>query len=111
MELYTIHVRGPRLRVVGEAGPLAVIPPLWALWEGLWLTAIVMISAMLAVAVLKPVAGGALWLGLIVLAFTEGASLARAELALRGWREAGIAEAGSEAGAEELYLTGRAVTP
>jgi len=111
MALYTIHVRGRGLRVVGEAGPLAAIPPLWALWEGLWLTALVMLGAILAVAVLKPLAGGALWLALVGLAWAEGASLARAELALRGWREAGLALAESEAGAEELYLTGRAVQP
>ena len=111
MALYTIHARGRRLRVVGEAGPLAAIPPLWAVWEGLWLTALLMLGAIAAVATLAPLAGGALWLALIALAWAEGASLARAELALCGWREAGVALAESPEGAEELYLTGQAVQP
>jgi len=54
---------------------------------------------------------GLVSMALVGLAWAEGASLARAELALRGWREAGLALAESEAGAEELYLTGRAVQP
>jgi len=111
MDLYTIHARDGDLRVVGEAGALAAIPPLWALWQGLWLGCLAMILALLAVAALKPLAGGALWLGLIALVWTEGASLARLEWRLRGWREVGVALADSEEGAEELHLTGRAVAP
>ena len=112
MELYTIHARGQGLRVVGDAaGPLAAIPPLWALWQGLWITLIVMIAVLAGVAALKPAAGGAVWLGLIALVWTEGATLTRIELRLRGWREVGVAQADSEEGAEELYLTGRAVHP
>ena len=112
MRIYTIHGRrrGSALRVVGEAGPLAVVPPLWAVWEGLWLTALAMIAALVAVAALHPLGLGIVWIGLAGLAFGDGDSLARAELRLRGWRELGVAQAASEEGAEELYLAGRAVS-
>ena len=110
MDLYTIHARGAEIRVVGEpAGPLAAIPPLWALWERLWITALLMILAIALVGAFKPMAGGLVWLGLIGLSWGEGATLTRLELRLRGWREVAVTQADSESGAEELYLTGRAV--
>lgn len=111
MDLFTIHTKGNDLRIVGESGPLAVIPPLWAAWEGLWITFVLMVVAIGVVAVLAPLGLGVIVLGLIAITVAEGATLTRTELGLRGWREVGVAQAESEAGAEELYLTGRAVTP
>ena len=110
--LYTIHRKGVGgLRVVGDGfSALALLaPPVWLAWRGLWIAAAALVALLVAVglavtpAAVLPVMSG---VGL-VFAF-EGASVVRAELRLRGWREAACVEARSEAGAEELYVTGRA---
>ncbi|MEM6973899.1 MAG: DUF2628 domain-containing protein [Pseudomonadota bacterium] len=110
--LFTIHQRrgGDRLRIVGDGRHvLAVIPPIWALWRGLYLTLITMIGGLVAIAMVAPAAIGTLYLGYVLLAYLEGASLERAELKLRGWGEVGLAEARTEEGAEEAWVTGHAV--
>ncbi|MEO1277117.1 MAG: hypothetical protein AAFV96_17685 [Pseudomonadota bacterium] len=113
--LYTIHTRRgdeTRLRIVGDGRhPLAVIPPVWAIWRGLWIVFLIELAALVTMAVVLPTAVGTLYLGLLLLTFLEGATLERAELALRGWEEVGVAEARTEEGAEEEYRMGRAVLP
>ncbi|MEM1343189.1 MAG: hypothetical protein AAGI34_01260 [Pseudomonadota bacterium] len=111
--LYTVHSRrdSDRLKTVTESGPLSVVPPLWAAWNGLWLMVLLMLGAMATIAVLQPLALGTVWAALIALAYAEGDTLARIELRLRGWREVGVVEAASEAGAEELYIDGHAADP
>jgi hypothetical protein len=97
------------LRVVGDRFSFLalLLLPLWLVWERLWLTALVLIVLLVAVALLAPLAVSPVLYGAGAIAAFEGASLIRAELSLRGWREVAAVEARSEAGAEELYLTGQ----
>ena len=108
--LYTVHSRGRpnELHVIGEARRwLGLVPPVWALWNGLWITLAAMLALLAATFVFWPAFFGPLWLGLVVLCLLEGAEIERLEYRLRGWREVGAVEARSPAGAEELFLTGR----
>lgn len=114
--LYTVHLAdGAEPRFVDDGFSILalIVPPVWAIWHGLWITlgAIVAVgvgAAMLAVFI-NPIAASPINLGLgLVLAF-EGGAIARWELGLRGWREAGVVEAVTEEGAEELFLSGQAV--
>ncbi|MEM9783246.1 MAG: hypothetical protein AAF899_12315 [Pseudomonadota bacterium] len=110
--LYTIHQRrtGDAVRVIGDGRhALAVVPPVWALWRGLWASLIVMIAGLVGLAFVAPAAVGTLYLGFVLLAFLEGATIERAELWLRGWREIAVAEARTPEGAEEAWVTGHAV--
>ncbi|MEO1469709.1 MAG: hypothetical protein AAFV86_11660 [Pseudomonadota bacterium] len=113
--LYTIHTLGgreDRLRIIGDARhALAILPPVWAVWRGLWITAILMVAAIIAAAVFAPLATSTVYVAILILVFLEGSTIERAELRLRGWEEVGIAEARSEEGAEEQYRQGRAVLP
>ena len=109
--LYTIHRKGERgLRVVGDRfDALALLlPPVWIVWHGLWLTGAALVVVLFAAAAFTPFAILPVMSGAALIFATEGASVIRAELRLRRWREAGVVEARSEAGAEELYLTGQA---
>jgi hypothetical protein len=112
--LYTIHAReggGDELRVVGDARhPLGVVPPVWALWRGLWITLGIELVVLLALLFLAQPFFGTVYLGFVLLTVLEGSTLERAELRLRGWREVGVTEARSEEGAEEDYREGRTVT-
>ncbi|MDT8343791.1 MAG: hypothetical protein RQ752_05110 [Thermohalobaculum sp.] len=108
-ELFTLHSRGrpDELIAVGDhRHPLGVIPPFWALWRGLWLTAACMAALMGAAVLLHPAAAGTIWGALIAVTVFEGSALERLEWRIRGWREVGLVEARSEEGAEELYLRG-----
>lgn len=108
VDLWTVHARpgASDLAVVGEAGAMAAVPPIWALWHGDWPVLGAMLAALGAAAALEPAAVGTVWLGLAALTWTEGATLRRLSLRLLGWREVAAVVAGSEAGAEEAYLTG-----
>jgi hypothetical protein len=109
--LYTVHRKGVRgMRVVGDGfSTLALLLwPAWLLWHGLWITGLALIALMAAAAAVSPFAVLVVSSGASLVFALEGASVIRAELRLRGWREAGCVEARSEAGAEELYLTGQA---
>jgi hypothetical protein len=108
--LYTVHRKGERgLRVVADrfSWLALLLLPVWLVWERLWLTALALVALLAAVALLAPLAVSPVLYGAGAIAAFEGASLIRAELRLRGWREAAAVEARTEAGAEELYLTGR----
>lgn len=108
--LYTLHSHTNRaeVRVVGEGSWLAVIPPLWAVWEGYWLTALGMVVLMILALVLHPLGMPFVYAALAYIAYGDGDTLGRLELRLRGWREVGAVEARSPEGAEELYLKGEA---
>lgn len=109
--IYTIHQHrdGERIRVVGPPGWHAVIAPLWAAWEGLWIVGILMIAALAAVLQIAPLAFVTVLIGFGFMASLDGDAIMRAELRLRGWREVGVVEARSLEGAEELYREGRAL--
>ena len=109
--VYTVHRKGERgLRVVADrfSWLALLLLPVWLIWERLWLTALALAVLLVAVALLAPLAVSPVLYGAGAIAAFEGASLIRAELALRGWREAAAVEARTAAGAEELYLTGQA---
>jgi hypothetical protein len=108
-EIFTIHSRGRagELIAVGDhRHPLGIVPPFWALWRGLWMTAAVMAAIMGLATVFHPLAAGSVWVALIAITVFEGSALERLEWRLRGWREVGVVEARTEEGAEELYLKG-----
>jgi hypothetical protein len=113
--LYTIHTRADReddLRIVADAShPLGVVPPVFAIWRGLWISAGAMVLVLVLLALLAPAFLGTVYLGLVLVTVMEGSALERAELRLRGWEEVALAEARSEEGAEEDYRQGRAVSP
>ncbi|MEL6218733.1 MAG: hypothetical protein AAFR79_09740 [Pseudomonadota bacterium] len=106
--IYTVHAhpKADHLETVGEASKLAAVPPLWAAYEGLWITLGALLALYAAVAVFVPLAFGAVFFGTVLIAAFDGGSLHRLELRLRGWREVGIVEAGSHEAAEELFVTG-----
>lgn len=109
--LYTVHRKGERgLRVVGDRFSFLALLflPGWLIWERLWITAIGTVAVLVVAALITPLAVSPVLYGVGAIAAFEGASLIRAELSLRGWREVAAVEARTEAGAEELYLTGRA---
>jgi len=113
--LHTVHAHrrgGETLVVVGDGThPLAVVPPVWAIWRGLWINLGVQIALFVAAAWVMPGDIGIVWIGFVVLILLEGPTLERLEWRLRGWREVAWADAASEEGAEEAYLTGKANTP
>ena len=107
---YTVHSRGrPNevLVVADRKHKLGVLPPVWALWRGLWIAFVAIVALLAAALLFQPLIFSTLWLGLAVLATLEGAAVERLELRLRGWREVGLVEARSDEGAEELFMTGR----
>ena len=107
--LYTVHRKGERgMRVVGDGVDwlALVLWPAWLLWHGLWISAGVVVVLLVVAAAVTPFAVLPAACGIGLICTFEGASIIRAELRLRGWREAGCVEARSAAGAEELYLTG-----
>ena len=110
VDLYTVQSRGRpnELHVVGEGRRwLGLVPPFWALWNGLWIMLAVTLALLAGAFVFWPALFGALWLALAVLSVLEGAEIERLDYRLRGWREVGVVEARSPEGAEELFLTGQ----
>ena len=111
MRLYTVHHKGSGdIRVVADRfdGFALALPPLWAVWHGLWITLAVQVLLVALAALWAPSAALVVFYGLAVIAGFEGGAVRRAELRLRRWREAGVVEARSPEGAEELYLRGEA---
>ena len=109
--LYTVHRKGQRgLRVVGDRFSLLALLflPGWLVWERLWLTTLALAALLVVAALIAPVALSPVLYGAGAICAFESASVIRAELSLRGWHEAAVVEARTEAGAEELYLTGQA---
>ena len=110
--LYTVHHKGfGDIRVVADRfdGFALALPPLWAVWHGLWITLAVQVLLVALAALWSPLAVAPAFAGLALILSFEGAAVRRAELRLRRWREAGVVEAGSPEGAEELFFRGEAV--
>ena len=107
--LYTVHRKGTHgLRFVGDGFSLfaLLVPPVWAIWHGLWITLVAMIGILVLATMYHPFAVSPVLYGLgLILAF-DGGPIRRLELSLRGWREVSVVEARSEEGAEELWMTG-----
>jgi hypothetical protein len=109
--LYTLHHKGS-----GEVRAIAdrldwlafMLPPLWAVWHGLWITLAGQVLAVALAALWSPLATAPAYTGLALILGFEGGAVRRAELGLRRWREAGVVEARSPEGAEELFLRGEA---
>ncbi len=111
MRLYTLHHKGSGdIRVIADRFDwfALALAPLWAVWHGLWITLAGQILLLALAVSWSPAAAAPMLAGLAAIAGTEGGSLRRAELRLRRWREAGVVEARSPEGAEELYLRGEA---
>ena len=109
--LYTVHHKGSGdIRVIADRFDwfALALAPLWALWHGLWITLAVQVLLVALAALWAPSAALVVFYGLAVIAGFEGGAVRRAELRLRRWREAGVVEARSPEGAEELYLRGEA---
>ena len=112
--LYTVHEKGRDVRVVSDGFDVfaLILPPLWAIWHGAWVTLVAYVGlAAAAFAWWSPLAAPVVELGIALILAFEGGSVRRAELRLRRWRRVGLVEARSAAGAEELYLKGEALAP
>ena len=93
-----------------------LVPLVWLLWHRLWIEAILLFAASVAVvaagqALGLAFIGGALSFILSVYVGLEGAALRIGALRRRGWREWGAVEAGSVAEAEIRYLAGAPSEP
>jgi hypothetical protein len=109
--LYTLHHKGSEdIRAVADRFDwLAVtLPPLWAVWHGLWVTLAAQGLLVGLAALWSPLAVLPAYFGLAAILGFEGGAVYRAELRLCRWREAGVVEARSPEGAEELFLRGEA---
>ena len=109
--LYTVHEKRGEVRVVADRFHLVgfLLPPVWAVWHGLWVT-LAAYAALIGLAFLwSPFGVPPVSLGISLILGFEGGAVRRAELGLRGWRPAGLVEARSAAGAEELWLRGEAL--
>ena len=109
--LYTVHHTGSgEIRAITDRFDwfALALPPLWAVWHGLWITLAVQVLLVALAALWSPLAVPVVVFGLAAILGFEGGAVRRAELGLRRWREAGVVEARSPEGAEELYLRGEA---
>ncbi|MFQ5566366.1 MAG: hypothetical protein ACE5EU_08390 [Paracoccaceae bacterium] len=110
--LYTVHHKGSGdIRVIADRFDwfAFLLPPFWAVWHGLWITLAGQVLAVAVAALWSPLAVLPVFAGLTAILGFEGAAVRRAELGLRRWRRAGVVEARSPEGAEELFLRGEAV--
>ncbi|MEM1161971.1 MAG: DUF2628 domain-containing protein [Pseudomonadota bacterium] len=111
MALYTIHERpGRDLEAVRDGKDLLAFfaPPVWAVWNGLWLTLLGMTVLTIIVAAISPFGLIPFFYGLSFVVGLEGAEILRLERRAFGWREVGAVDAETPEGAEELYLAGHA---
>ena len=108
--LYTVHRKGERgMRVVADRFSILalLLLPGWLIWQRLWIASLVLVVLLTAAALITPLAIWPVLSGAAAACAFEGASIIRAELWLRGWRETAVVEARTAEGAEELYLTGQ----
>ncbi|HUS55359.1 MAG TPA: hypothetical protein VMY41_15320 [Thermohalobaculum sp.] len=109
--LYTLHHKGREdIRAVADQFDwlAAMLPPLWAVWRGLWLTLAAQAALIGLAALWSPLAVLPVYYGIGAILGYEGGAVHRGELGMRRWREAGVVEARSPEGAEELFLRGEA---
>lgn len=109
--VWTVHRRLEQTRFVGDGFAIwaLIVPPVWALWHGMWLTLVAMIVLMALATAYNPLAGSPVMYGIGLILALDGSEIRRLELHLRGWREAAAVEARTIEGAEELWIEGRAV--
>lgn len=100
------HLPGRDLEAVPDRRELLALffPWIWAAWHRCWVTLALMIVLPVAVGLASPFGALPVVYATAIIAAFEGASLRRAELALRGWHEVGTVLAATPEGAEELYL-------
>ena len=113
MRVFTLHEKpGRDLRSVDDGFSVLamLLPPVWALRQGLWLTLLAQLVAFGLAALWSPFAISPVVYGIALILAFEGGAVERTELRLRGWRECGLVEARSPEGAEEMYLTGGNLT-
>lgn len=117
MRIYTVHIappagangREPRVAFVKEgfSWPAFFFNWVWALFKGMWLTALVLFFAGIAAVAaierlsLSPTAQSVASLAFILLCGIFGNDLVRWELGRRGYREAGVVAAPNLAAAEQ----------
>src|SRR5262245_2591017 len=92
----------------GFSWPAFLFPPLWLLWNRLWIEAVVTVAVLLAGTALERVEGfaaAALVLSLLVSIFVglEGNGMRVAAFRRRGWQAWGVIEADDEHDAETRY--------
>lgn len=118
MKIYTVHslpwsaASDGDLIIVREGFSwwALIFGPLWALWHGLWRTAIVLVAISLAIGALAGLLGmaadAATWLQLVVqIGFGLWANdLRRMGLARRGYVERAVVAGGSLQEAEQRYF-------
>lgn len=90
-----------------------ILPVVWLLWRRLWIEAILVLAASIALVALSRATGlgfvgGAVSLLVSLYVGLEGQSLRIGALRRRGWREWGVVEGGTMAEAEIRYLAGPA---
>jgi hypothetical protein len=88
-----------------------IVPLFWLLWHRLWVEAVLVLAASLALAALGeiwdlPFAASALTLLVSILVGLEGAAWRIEALRRRGWRQADIVEGANPAEAEIRYIAG-----
>ena len=110
--LYTVHYRkGRHVEVIADRFDLLalIIPLIWAIWHGLWITLGLLGGVMALAWLYSPFAPMAVMYAVGFLFAFEGGAVKRFELRMRGWRVRGTVEANSADGAEEQFLNGNAV--
>ncbi len=112
LKLWTVHRKGARdLWLVADRFSLfaLLLPPIWAIWHGLWVILFGMVSVLLVAALVNPLAASPAMYAIGFIAAFEGGALKRLELKSRGWHEVATVEAATEEGAEELWMSGEGV--
>jgi len=107
MHLYTLHAKpGRDLEAIGDGFDwfAFLVPPLWAIWHGLWAMLAIYLALLVLVAAITPLGVLPAMSGLALIAGFEGAELRRWERGFWGWKEAAVVEARTPEGAEELFL-------
>lgn len=110
LSVYTIHSRpGRDLKAIPDRFDwfALLLPVIWALWHRLWGVFCAIILILLAVALISPLGVSPAMYGIALILAFEGGEIRRLEHKFFGWREVGLVQAGSEEGAEELYLNGQ----
>ena len=108
--VYTVHTKpGQDLIAISDGFSLFALafPIIWALWHRLWGVFCAIILIMLAVALIAPLGVAPAMYGVALILAFEGGEIKRLERGFFGWQEVGMVQAGSEEGAEELFLNGQ----
>ncbi|MFK7942173.1 MAG: DUF2628 domain-containing protein [Paracoccaceae bacterium] len=112
--LWTVHRKGKgtsadRLDFIGDGFSIfaLALPPIWAIWNGAWLTLVAIFVLAGAAAAYHPLAASPMMYGIGFILALEGSEIRRWERRLFGWREVSVVEARTIEGAEELWLTGQ----